>query len=75
MTVNVIGDTVVEPNETFNLTLSAATGAVISDASGTATSSTTTAEPQICAIAVGRDSRTGLLASVRSGRSIGEGRK
>ncbi|MCA1684223.1 MAG: hypothetical protein LC708_03755, partial [Actinobacteria bacterium] len=37
VTVNVTGDNVVEPNETFNVTLSAATGGVISDTSGTAT--------------------------------------
>ncbi|MCA1683773.1 MAG: hypothetical protein LC708_01395, partial [Actinobacteria bacterium] len=37
VSVDVLGDTLPEANETFTLTLSAATGAVISDASATAT--------------------------------------
>ena len=37
VTVDVLGDTLPEANETFNLTLTSPTGAVISDASATAT--------------------------------------
>jgi VCBS repeat-containing protein len=37
VTVNVTGDTTVEPNETFNLVLSTPVGATVSDTSGTAT--------------------------------------
>jgi len=37
ITVNVVGDTLVEPNETFNVNLSSATGATISDSQGVGT--------------------------------------
>ncbi|MCA1674977.1 MAG: hyalin, partial [Actinobacteria bacterium] len=37
VTVNITGDTVPEANETFNLILSAPTGATISDTTGVAT--------------------------------------
>jgi len=37
VTVNAVGDTLVEPNETFSVNLSAASGAVISDSQGVGT--------------------------------------